>query len=625
MMMLFFGTEGDVSATSGDKTIGPGQSNYDGGGIKQQISDLKTAIQTFVISSDIQGVFENANKALISMNDSAKSLQRTMGGPVRETDKFRETLYKAYSDTMDIGSSFKDVTDAVEGLAGAFNRIVQPSSDSLRRMVEFSKATGIATKDIGTMAAEMMRFGVTEEQAVEQMKKVADTARASGLNAKSLVTEVGKNLKSMSGFGFKSGIDGLTKMAKQAQLLRTSIESIGAKKLANDVLDPEKAIEIAASFQMMGGAVGKLADPFQLLHMAQTDINAIQEELVKSTASAFKFNKETGNFDIATQDMYRLREQAALTGANLEDLVNTGREAAKIDMLKGIGGVDKLSEDQQGLIAGLAKIGPGGTVSIDLPGFDEIDKSTGEVRDLATLMKDGKFTEALEQYQKDAAKSDKDLAIEQMTIQETQAKDVNIIKEAVLRSFDPGERDKLLADIEKSITESGKVGKATAETGAKTVKEPLKTYDAAAANMADILTPTAQQMLDYEKLLKDANKQKAGEKDYIPVQDAFFPSGGAPQIMSKGAIYKGVIGDEVALGTGLSDILNSKTNLTDTISKGTQTIGGALDINVNVGGRVDGDKNMDISKIFSSPIFQKQLMDMVLYKMKDYQKQQGVL
>jgi hypothetical protein len=32
--------------------------------------------------------------------------------------------------------------------------------------------------------------------------------------------------------------------------------------------------------------------------------------------------------------MYRLREQAKLTGANLEDLVNTGKEAAKMDYIK---------------------------------------------------------------------------------------------------------------------------------------------------------------------------------------------------------------------------------------------------------------------------------------------------
>jgi hypothetical protein len=481
--------------------------------------------------------------------------------------------------------------------------------------LNFQKQRECQQKKLEGWLVKCSRFGGTQEQATEQMKKVADTARASGLNAKSLVTEVGKNLKSMSGFGFKSGIDGLTKMAKQAQLLRTSIESIGAKKLAADVLDPEKAIEIAASFQMMGGAVGKLADPFQLLHMAQTDINAIQEELVKSTASAFKFNEETGNFDIATQDMYRLREQAALTGANLEDLVNTGREAAKIDMLKGIEGVDKLTEDQLGLVAGLAKIGPGGTVSVDLPGFDEQGKNLEE------LMKDDKFKTALEEYQNAAAKSDKDIAIEQMTIQETQAKDVNVIKEAVLRSMSESDRTDLLEDIKSTVTKQGEFGRGAAETLAPTTAEGLKTYDKGLKDLTDTMTPNLATQKAFQSLIDNLEIKEEADK----IEDAFFPSGGAPKIMSKGAIYKGIVGDEVAVGTGLSDLLNSKSSLTDTMSKGTQTIGGALDINVNVGGKVDGDKNADISKIFSSPQFQKQLMDMVLYKMKDYQKQQGVL
>jgi hypothetical protein len=68
--------------------------------------------------------------------------------------------------------------------------------------------------------------------------------------------------------------------------------------------------------------------------MAQNDVEGLQKELVNSTKAAMTFNKETGNFDVSTEDMYRLRQQAKLTGANLEDLVNTGREAAKLDFIK---------------------------------------------------------------------------------------------------------------------------------------------------------------------------------------------------------------------------------------------------------------------------------------------------
>jgi hypothetical protein len=109
-----------------------------------------------------------------------------------------------------------------------------------------------------------------------------------------------------------------------------------------------------------------------------------------------------------------------------------------------------------------------------------------------------------------------------------------------------------------------------------------------------------------------------------------FKSSGAPTIMNEGTLYKGIVGDEIAVGTNLTEAFNKASTISELISKtgkGTtsQNIDGNLKIDINVGGKVDGDKNNDMSKLFSNPIFQKQLMDMVLYKMKDYQKQQGVL
>jgi hypothetical protein len=79
------------------------------------------------------------------------------------------------------------------------------------------------------------------------------------------------------------------------------------------------------------------------------------------------------------------------------------------------------------------------------------------------------------------------------------------------------------------------------------------------------------------------------------------------------------------MGTNIDEIFNSSGKLVENMSQNNQTLGGALDLNINLSGRVNGDNNSDLNKLFSSPIFQKQLMDMVLYKMKDYQKQQGVL
>ena len=59
-------------------------------------------------------------------------------------------------------------------------------------------------------------------------------------------------------------------------------------------LDPSEAINLAAEFQMLGGAVGALADPFQLMNMAQNDLDGLQESIVNAASAAVSFNDRNG-------------------------------------------------------------------------------------------------------------------------------------------------------------------------------------------------------------------------------------------------------------------------------------------------------------------------------------------
>ena len=384
---------------------------------------------------------------------------------------------------------------------------------------------------------------------------------------------------------------------------------------------------------MLGGEVGKLADPFQLMYMAQTDMEGLQKELVKSTQAAFKFNAETGNFDASTQDLYRLREQAQITGTKLEDLVKTGREAAKLDYIK-----DKFDfsgvadQDTKDLLAGLAEVGKDGKVTIDIPGFGKIEEGQALSADA---------TKALEEYQKVAAMDEKEIAQRQLTTTEKQQIAVEQIKNAVLLNLTEDNRQKVLEQL-KSTTKAYQDAASDASTAAGTV---------IGNQAAGVVTKTgdfAEQAIgkstgygDYGSLAQQAEFigaiQALGDLTGTitmdkPSQDLFVPSSGqGPKVMAEGKIFKGIVGDEVAMGTNLTEAFSRVSTLRDLISNQTkntsekQNLDGNLKIDINVGGKVDGDKNNDMSKLFSNPLFQKQLMDMVLYKMKDYQKQQGVL
>ena len=604
-MMLLFTT------TPSQPVDGSTSSYSTAQGVIDQTNDLKNAISNFVVgATNAKTIIDNANKALISMNDSSLALQRSMGGVVVGADKFREKLIQSYQNTLNLNSSFQDVVDAVAGLAEGMGRAVNPSQAFLENTVATSKATGIATKELGVLTAELFRYTLNQETALEKIHDISVEARKSGLDAKSLVKDVEKNLKNISGFGFKNGVEGLTKMAKQAALLRTSMESIGAKKLGEDVLDPERAMEVAASFQMLGGAVGKLGDPFQLLYMAQTNVEGLQDELIKSAKSAAVFNKETGKFDVSTQDMYRLREQAKLTNSSVEDLVNTGREASKMQYLKDTFSLDGLTEDQQNLVTGLANFEPGGKVSIDLPGFEEGN------RDLADLMKDNDFKTALDEYQAKAAQTEQQLAISQMTISENQAKDINIIKEAVLRSMTETQRTDLLKQIEDTNKKLGESAKSVADTAAPTTVAAVTKIDNALNTVADQFNITRTSLLAFNSAVEAINTSILNKTDSgTQVGDLFIgASSSAPKILSKGKLYEGIVGDEVAVGTNLGAALNSVGG----------NMGGKLDININLTGSIDGDSGQ-LTKMFNSPQVQKQIMDTVLYKLNDYKRQQGVL
>lgn len=604
--MLFF--EADVNESTTNK-FNPF------GGTTGQFKKMQEAFEGYVavVTTDMDKlakIVQNTQKNLVGADTAARNLIRSMGGVADFTGKgrdrlneFRKTLSTALEQSIEFGGTMKDVQDSVAGLSEGMGRMVNPSANLLTNVIATSKAFGLTTKETTKMVTDLVKIGGTQEEALVTMRGLADEARRAGINTAAYMKAVQGGLKMASGFGFKNGIEGLKNMAKQAAMLRTNIESIGAKGLQNKVLDPEGAIAAAAGFQMLGGAVGKLGDPFQLLYMAQSDMEGLQNELAKSTSSAFKFNKATGTFKASTEDLYRLRQQAELTGANFDDMVESGREMAKLDYIsQSIPDLESLDEAQQGLISSLAQIDKNGKVTVDIPGFDEIDKNTGEVKDLATLMKDQNFKDALNKYQIDSQKDAKQIALDQMNIEDKQLVALQKIQQAVFLSLDASEQKKILEDIEKSNKDMSDAYQ-TVTTGVddkigKLVENVTET-EAAGASAVGV---GAQQ-------IKDVLRQ-------IGINDAVIPSGGsAPAILSKGKLYKGIVGDDVAVGVGLGDALSK-------VNSGALT--GAIDININLNGTVNGDSGQ-ITRLFNSPEIQKQIMDTVIYKIKDYKRQQGVL
>jgi hypothetical protein len=639
MLWLFFQNELETSGKESEAA-----KTTRGVSAVQQLKDLTQAFNEFVASTDMLEVFDKINSQLTTMEDSAMALQRSMGGVVVGAEDFREQLIDAFKETQNIGGSFQDAADAVGGIATEMGRVVNPSKEVTTSMIEFSKATGASAKEAGQMVAQFATFGGTQKEAIEDISDLGKSARKSGLAAKAFTQEVAKNLKQASLYGFDKGLESIEKIVKQTQMLRTSFEKLGIKEIGTTLLDPEKALETASSLQMLGGSVGALADPFQLLYMGQKDMAKLTDEILNMSKATFTFDKETGTFSQTTEDMYLLRAQVEALGGNYEETASAGKELAKQDFVKNkFADLGKLDQDTQNLVAGLAQIGKDGKVTIDLPGFNE------KVDDLGANIKDPAFITALEDYQKKAAMSDKDLALNQLSVAEKQAIDVNQIKNAVILGMDKTQRNELLTAIKTSSNATFDMF----NTATKPLVPVTATGDVAVQNaVADSLQfikktlPTAETLQTIiDSVIKTTKGGGGGGGTTplpvptgtalpIPAKDAQF-SGKGTLIASEGQLYKPLASDQIAVGTRLLETLNqgqigmdlisalSKINGNSGSVGGNQTVSGKIEFG-EIKVKVDVPSGVDtaqLERVLNSKDFTGKIMDIVANKTSYYQKQ----
>ena len=223
---------------------------------------------------------------------------------------------------------------------------------------------------------------------------MATKARSLGLNVGTFLTTVSKNIKLVNSYNFKDGVEGFTRMVARAQALRIDMTQVN--KLAGDLLNPEKAVELAAEFQNLGGAIGALGDPFQLMNMAQNDMEGLQNAIVDAAKSSVMFNEKTGKFQISATEMRRLRAQADALGMSYEELANTAVKAAQEQRAMDDLRFTNLTDEQKQLISNLAQVNKNGELEITLPGMDKATK----ISELNSEMV-GQYTKDLERIQKE--------------------------------------------------------------------------------------------------------------------------------------------------------------------------------------------------------------------------------
>ena len=298
--------------------------------LKSQLFNIKAMASA--VSKDLaKGIKKNFGYFL-EQDKAIRDTQRSMGILTNQSKDFGKRLTEASLQTNLLGVGAKDLAKIQGAYSDEIGRAVQLSEDGLIAMAQIAEGTGMGAEGAAALAASMEDFGIGAENARDIIQESVDLAHTMGVNSLKITKDMGRNLKIASKFHMKGGVKDITKMAVMAEKFKISIESVSA--MAEQLLDPEGAVDMAAQLQVLGGEWAKLADPFALMYKARHDIKGLHEDLAKAAASTAQFNEETGEFDISGLELHRLRKIAEATGISFDELRESALAAAKYSKIE---------------------------------------------------------------------------------------------------------------------------------------------------------------------------------------------------------------------------------------------------------------------------------------------------
>jgi hypothetical protein len=204
-------------------------------------------------------------------------------------------------------------------------------------------------------------------------------------------------------------------MSQQAQSLNFNMDN--TLKIANDLFDPNKAIDMAANLSMIGCAIGDFGDPLRMIYDATNNVEGLQTSLINASKSLATFNSAQGRFEVTGANLRRAKAMADTFGISMGDLTSLAVKAnVQFQAMSQIRSIfPEASKEQQEFIKNLSTM-KDGKIGISIP--NEVAEKFGVIG----KFKDG-FMEFSEFAKLDSSKRDQ-LIKEQQKIAAMKPEDV---------------------------------------------------------------------------------------------------------------------------------------------------------------------------------------------------------
>ena len=397
------GSKDDNKSYGGDNSNLDTKTEYvqDATNLTQTGAAMTTVLNDFKNAAN-PGNFQGANY----LRDEAQKMANSLGLGQARMSEIKTTIADALPEMIKLGISEDKALKAMTEIPQELGINTSLGTEALREMAAASNVAGI---DAAKLAVEFKGVGISLYDVGDRMSEVANYAKSVGVNVQAVSGLVVTNLKQLNLFNFSNGVTGLAKMASQATMLGISMNK--TFELADKLMSPEKAIDLAASLQRLGVSSSALLDPLKAMDLAQNDPEALQKEMVNISKEFTKLKADGSGFEILPGAKRRLREVADAMGMTGEELANMSIKSADFDMKMSKIKFPSLasSEEDKMLIANMAQM-KGGEAVLQIR-----NDITGKMDDINVKDLTADQITKLKEQQSNENKTIEQIALDQLT------------------------------------------------------------------------------------------------------------------------------------------------------------------------------------------------------------------
>ena len=315
---------------------------------------IKSRQQHVSLVKDLVDLIKQEWQYLQESDKTIKSTILSLGMSGAKSDLMRKSFEESATFVARLGGSLADVQTIQQGYADETGRARAMTASMVEDITLIGKGTGLGIEQATKLGAQFEFMGLDAKKSMDYVQGIVDTSERMGINTTKVLKNITDNFKKVNTYSFASGVKGMAKMAEDAEKFQVDMKD--ALNAADAAKGLEKAIDLAANLQVMGGEFAK-TDPFEWMYLARNEPDKLTKKISEMTRGLVTFKKDSeGVFQkfISPADRQRLESVAKSLGISNEEMVKITERRADLDkMTKEMAGTGLTGREKE-LVQGAA-------------------------------------------------------------------------------------------------------------------------------------------------------------------------------------------------------------------------------------------------------------------------------